>query len=81
MGDRASAETNDSMGTGRPGRRLRQQSIREMDITGFRVVAVGDVGLCCPRVIKIFFFQKMEWLTSTAVMSFCNLPNRLLYLS
>ena len=84
MGDKANMKTNDSMAAGRPGRRLRQQSIREMGITGYRVVAVGDVKLCCPRnkFLFCFVFQKMEQFTLTAMTnSFCNLPNRLLYLS
>lgn len=70
------------MGVGRPVRRLRQQPRREMDVTVYRVAAVGHVGACSPGVTKNFFFQKMEQFTLTAVMdSFCYLPSRLLYLS
>lgn len=70
------------MGMGRPIRRLRQQSRREMDITVYRAATVGHVGACSPGVTKNFFFQKMEGFTLTAVMdSFCYLPSRLLHLS
>lgn len=44
---------------------------------GYRAVAVGNVEVCSPGVLKNFSFQKMERFALTAVMdSFRYRPNR-----